>query len=375
MNRSSFIYSRNKLRNGAVLPLVAVLLPVLLLLSGFVINLAYLQLTATELQITSDAAAKAASGTYNRTLDRTLALASANQSGQLNTVAGSVQKFKSEDMLIGSSSYNATTGLYSFTADGGNNAVKIIGRRDATSLNGKVQTFFPNLMGVEGIALNAESVSTRIDVDLVLVIDRSGSMAYNETELAQYPPVPEFAPEDWFFGDPIPPQSRWESAYGGVSEFLDELKMSALSEQVALVTYSTGGSIDQSLTDEYQLILNDLDLRFNNFEGGGTNISSGLHNAASVFTGPESRDFAAKVIVLMTDGKITSGGDPSDFVEAQAELGVMTVTISFSDEADTAMMQKLAEKGKGFHLHAATKDDLKSAFRDIVRRLPTILTQ
>ena len=351
------------------------MLPVLLVLSGFAINIAYLQLSATELKISTDVAAKAASGTYNRTLDPNLALESAIAAGKINTVAGAAQNFVADDLVFGGSSFDESTGRYTFLPNEGDNAVQVSGRRDAGSINGKIATFFPSLMGVQEVGLSAESVSTRIDVDLVLVIDRSGSMAYNEFELAQYPPIPQFAPDGWFFGDPVPPQSRWESAYDGVSEFMDELEMSALSEQIGLVTYSTDGSIDQPLTTEYQLVLNDLNSRFNNFQGGGTNIESGLHNAATALRGPDSREFAAKVIVLLTDGRITSGGDPSGFVEAQADLGVMTVTISFSDEADIDLMQSLAEKGKGFHIHANTKNDLKNAFRDIVRRLPNILTQ
>ena len=46
-------------RKGAVAPLFALLLPVLFLLSGFAINLAYMQLLTTELKIATDAAAHA----------------------------------------------------------------------------------------------------------------------------------------------------------------------------------------------------------------------------------------------------------------------------------------------------------------------------
>jgi Mg-chelatase subunit ChlD len=200
-------------------------------------------------------------------------------------------------------------------------------------------------------------------------------MAYNENELAIYPPAPEYAPPGWFFGDPVPPSSRWESAYEGVEEFLNELDMSALQEKVSLVTYSSSASLDQSLTTEYSLILQDLDLRFNSFQGGGTNITSGLTQAAAALSDPAARELSAKVIVLMTDGRITSGGGPGWFVEDQAAKGVTTVTLSFSDEADIDLMKTLATKGKGFHIHAANKNDLKHAFREIVRRLPTILTK
>ena len=47
-------------RRGAMLPLVAILLPVLLVVGSLVINIAYMELTRTELQVASDAATRAA---------------------------------------------------------------------------------------------------------------------------------------------------------------------------------------------------------------------------------------------------------------------------------------------------------------------------
>lgn len=375
MNHSTFGTRKTNQRQGAVLPLIAIMLPVLLVLSGIAINIAYMQLTATELQISTDVAAKAAGGTYTRTLDKGLALNAAIAAGKLNRVAGADQEFADSDLVVGSSVYDPSTESYVFMPNQGNNSLQVAGRRDAGSLNGKISTFFPKLVGVEDFGLKTAAVSTRIDVDVALVIDRSGSMAYNESEPAVFPPGPELAPADWTFGDPIPPSSRWEAAYEGVAEFLNELEVSALNEQVSLSTYSTFGALEQPLTTNFPLILHDLDFYFNSFEGGGTNISEGLTAASDALSRPEAREFAAKVIVLMTDGQITVGSDPTGFVESQAEKGVMTVTISFSDEADIALMKRLAEVGKGIHIHAATKNDLKNAFREIVRRLPTILTK
>ena len=46
-------------RQGAVIPLFAVLLPVLLIFCGFAINLAYMQVVSTEMKIATDCAAHA----------------------------------------------------------------------------------------------------------------------------------------------------------------------------------------------------------------------------------------------------------------------------------------------------------------------------
>jgi hypothetical protein len=116
------------------------MLPVLMLLAGIAINIAYLQLTATELKISTDVAAKAAGGVYTRTLDLDLALAAAQQAGEFNTVASAAQKFQAEDLTRGSSSFNAATGSYNFAVGNGNNALRVAGRRDDGSLNGKIGT-------------------------------------------------------------------------------------------------------------------------------------------------------------------------------------------------------------------------------------------
>ena len=46
-------------RAGAIMPMFALLLPVLLIFAGFAVNLAYMQLCSTELKIATDAAAHA----------------------------------------------------------------------------------------------------------------------------------------------------------------------------------------------------------------------------------------------------------------------------------------------------------------------------
>lgn len=57
-------------RRGGILMVAALILPVLFILSGFVINLAYLQLSRTELLVATDAATRAASRTYSELQDR-----------------------------------------------------------------------------------------------------------------------------------------------------------------------------------------------------------------------------------------------------------------------------------------------------------------
>ena len=50
---------RRDARKGAIVPMFAILLPVLLIFCGFAINLAYMQVVTTELKIATDCAAHA----------------------------------------------------------------------------------------------------------------------------------------------------------------------------------------------------------------------------------------------------------------------------------------------------------------------------
>ena len=90
-------------RRGAIIPLMAIIFPVLLILAGLAINIAYLELSQTELQATSDAAVRAAGRTYAMTGDETQALQAANLVGQENSVGNKVIRYESGDLQFGQS--------------------------------------------------------------------------------------------------------------------------------------------------------------------------------------------------------------------------------------------------------------------------------
>ena len=50
---------RKRQRRGAVIPMLAILLPVVIILAAFAINIAYLELNRTEMFIASDAVSRA----------------------------------------------------------------------------------------------------------------------------------------------------------------------------------------------------------------------------------------------------------------------------------------------------------------------------
>lgn len=363
-------------RSGAILPLVAILFPVLIVLSGFAINVAYIQLSSTELKIATDAAARAAGRAYAMQRDEAQALNMANEAGLLNQVAGKPIQFTINDLNFGNSTRTTSSSRYEFVATGdtNSNAIQVVGRRTNDSSNGAISTFFPNLMSVQNFELTAQTVCTQMEVDVALVIDRSGSMAYSTNEVAVYPPIPTAAPADWDFGDAAPDKSRWLDVVEATKVFLTELNSSPHSENLALATYADFGKIDVPLTSDYNQILDGLDVYTKKLSGGGTNIAGGLSAATSTLQS-SGRDFAAKVAIVLTDGQHTVGPDPVSFASSMSDDGVLVISVTFANEADQGLMQNVADSGGGFHKHAQFKQDLKDVFREISRQLPTLMTK
>ncbi len=76
-----------------------------------------------------------------------------------------------------------------------------------------------------------------------------------------------------------------------------------------------------------------------------------------------------------TDGQPNVGPDP--FAEAQpvARNKITVHTISYSNFADSTLMQAIATETGGDYYHAPTSFQLQLAFEMIGRDLPVLLTQ
>lgn len=363
-------------RNGVSLVLIAIMLPIVIVLCGFAINLAQIQLVRTEMQAANDASARAAGRTFSSLNDRDAALTKANEIAALNAVGGQSLTYRDQDLELGVSTRADSSSTYDFSAGGStHNAVRLHGHRTNDSPNGPVNYIFP-VFGNSELEVSKTSISTQSEVDIVLVIDRSGSMAYASDEPAVFPPTPAAAPAGWDFDSPVPPNSRWLDVVDATDAFLAELDNSPQWEKVGLVTYSDDALEDVSLKWDYDQIRQGLDIYTNSLGGGGTNITSGLNAASATLANPSSgREFATKVIILMTDGKFNLGGNPKSSASSISDEGVMVFTVTFSDEADQPTMEDTADSGGGLHFHAQNRDDLIEVFQEIAKSLPTLLTQ
>ena len=89
-----------------------------------------------------------------------------------------------------------------------------------------------------------------------------------------------------------------------------------------------------------------------------------------------ARPFAAKTIILMTDGIHNTGTDPISAASSIAsQYNVIIHTVTFVPGADQATMQSDANIGGGLHYHADTSEELLTVFEQIANNLPTLITQ
>lgn len=355
--------------------LVVILLPALFALSALAINIAQMESANTEIQVAVDAAVRAAGRTYAVTGDQEEALLAAQEAAARNPIGEFVLPITGADLEFGISDRSNPGDPYTFTPASSGNAVRLTTTTLSTG-GAAIPPVFPFFGSSFEIRPLRSAVSTQGVIDISLVIDRSGSMAYHSSEIAEYPPAPMNAPEGWAFGDAVPSGSRWIDLLGAVRTFIGELGVTPTQEQLALSVYNHNAETKQSLSTEYQLVIDELAAISLNFESGGTNIGGGMYKGLSAVNDPSAaRQHASKVIVLMTDGVHNYGTDPVSAAYSVANSGVTLFAITFSDEADQSKMQRVAEICGGKHFHAITATQLQQAFRDIAKRLPTLLTK
>ncbi len=356
-------------RPASALALLVVLLPVALAISAYAINVVYMELARTQLQVNTDVATRASGRVLAVTGDRGRAIEAAQRMLSLNNFVNQRLSVTENNIVFGASTRTAATERYSFSPSNNPNAVQF-------RTNGKMSV--PMLFPTMGVPVTfrpiKQAISTQSELDIMLVLDRSGSMAFGSTE-GQATMFLMGPPLGWKFGDPVPPYSRWNDAVLAVDNFLSYLSSTVHDEHVGLVTYADKSNFEQSLTTSYPNIQNALLSHSRQFNGGSTNIGGGINFGANGLADKSSaRPWATRVLIVMTDGIWTSGNDPMLAAQAAAAQDIVIYTVTFSDEADQGKMAAIAKVGRGLHFHATTGAELADAFQKIAHSLPTLLT-
>ncbi len=463
-------------RNGAVMPMFGLMLPVLFILSAFAINMAYMQLVSTEMKIASDAAAHAGGRAMSVLQTTDEAIAYAADVAAMNSVGGDplVLSRDADDQIEFGRSVRGDNGYgrYEFTKV--SKAAVDAGTERATSISvnasKQVGMVFNAIPGISAVTTSRISQATQVDRDIALVLDRSGSMLYyrddegltdqlyelyntwiTETEEGHWEYgywswsnrrrrwrwrgyyKPEDAHYSWQIRDPndrrwvegtettrraiswdeyedataylydrrysenvidqlnevnvdmaaythdwehsntAPRFSRWYYLDLGVTAFLDVLEVTDQEEHVSLVTFASTAQLEYGLKKVYDDIRDKVSTIV---PYGGTAIGDGMETGLPpIIDGEAARTFAAKTIVVLTDGESNSGKDPGQAVRDIIGSHNVTIhTVTFSKGANKEAMEEVAEIGRGRHYHADDGSALIEIFEEIANNLPTILT-
>lgn len=396
-------------RRGAVIPLFALMLPVILILCAFAINLAQMQLTRTELRIATDASARAAGRAFSEFQDLDTAQSYALSTAPLNNVAGAPLQLTEPEVEFGIGQRgNNGYGRYNFELKNKNavrnktqkaTSVRITGRRDNGSASGSVPLLLGGFSPISVFQPVATAVSSQVDRDIAMILDKSGSMSWETRDYS------EFYHYEWYWsrgrwrrrlvwddtdmqaeynlyqtqydayedGGPAPDASRWASLVTAVNAFLDVLEETDQEERVSVSTFSTSANLDMQLQQTYDGI--------RTFVGGvrpagWTAIGQGMQEGLPSLTASGfARPYAAKTIVILTDGENNQMPDPVDVATNIIGSTNTTIhTVTFSHGANQDDMADVAEIGHGKHYHANETHELIEIFEEIANNLPTIIT-
>ncbi len=343
---------RQQDRRGAMLVLVAFVLVILLIGAVFSVDVAYMHMVRAELRTATDAAARAGSEALARTQDIDVARAAAINAASQNKVAGKGLTLSGNDVLFGGLNVSQN-GRFDFSeGQAPTTAVRVSGRRDQASADGAVQLFFARLFSTSQFEPVLDATAAANVRDVALVLDVSGSMAASAGGI-----------------------TRLQGLKLAVNAFIDEIVASSPSTQLSLTSYSTFATKNLELTNDFQLVRTTTN-RF--IPTGFTAIGNALTvGSDSLVRDPLARTFAAKTIVLMTDGNHNTGPSPITTVSTAIARGQQVHTITFGSDADQNLMRRVSNAaGQGsLHIHADDAADLTEAFREIARSLSVVLVE
>jgi hypothetical protein len=143
---------------------------VMLGMCAFAIDVGYMMLVQTQLQVAADSAAMAAAANMSGT--QTNMTTAAQQFAAYHKAAGSAVNLASSDIQYGT--WNSTARTFTSTGTTVSNAIKVTVRRDSST--GANKTFFGRVLGLSSFSIPVSAVAIGNPRDICFVVDLSGSM-------------------------------------------------------------------------------------------------------------------------------------------------------------------------------------------------------
>jgi hypothetical protein len=378
-------------RTGSILVLAVAAFATVAIVGGLSINLAYIECVQTEQRLATDAAAKAASITLGRTQSVAQARAKAIEIAAAHSVAGKPLTLTEADIVFGRS-VKDQNGKFSFTkysdSDKSLNSASVHSDLTRVGPGGAPIKFFRSMYSVKNFNSARNAIATQIDIDVALVLDRSGSMAWDLSNVPfQYPGQTGRAVMNQKYSEkPHATLSRWASLTNAVNTFTNVLNDSPYEPRIAMATYSSNftfgvwsssvASLDVPLTRDISTIVPKMNAYGQKPLIGNTNIAAGMREGINALIDPsKARLTSTKVIVLLSDGILTQGDDPVALANVARDLNIKVCTIAFSSQADVNLMKNIALAGGGSFYNAPDSATLTTVFKQIAETLPAMLTQ
>lgn len=364
-------------RQGGMLVLIAITLPLVIIMAAFAVDVAWMQLVRSELRTATDAASRAGAKALSLQQTEAAARDAAKLAASQNLVAGVPLVVRDSEIVVGEGTQATRDSRFQFSSGGARlNAVRVTGNRTSSSAGGSVSLFLGQVMGVTQFQPTQVATSTQLDRDICLVVDRSGSMMWGA--VGRRPPGGRCRP-------PHPTLSRWGALNNAVAGFLDELDNTAQNEQCGIVSYANRGQqcgfrfttsdINARLDFDFTPVRDAMADLSSRPVSGATNIGAGIRNGILVLTDGRVRPFALQTMVVMTDGRHNTGPEPVIAARQADREGITIHTVTFSAEADFARMRAVASAANGQHFHAPDAAALERIFREIAATLPVLLTE
>ncbi len=369
-------------RRAAILTLFVMLLPVLLVMLGYSVDMAYMQLVRTEMRLASDNIARVAADNLSRYENESQAITAGINIADDFTVAGKPLRLSANDFDFGRASAGAT-GAFVFDTNGTPaNAVRVNAVRNASNADGNVPLFFSRIIGSPAYSPQVSATASFVNVDVCLVLDRSTSMKFKVTSTESGMSI-----NDRRFCKAPPSDSRWSSLAAAVKVFNEVLSSNTSDEQVSIVTFGSDinsvapglcgrlatATLDMQLSTNLSAADGTINTLSNSVWNGNTEIASGIQLGTQELTSSRTRRLADKVMIVLTDGYPTAG-DAVAAASAAAAQKIVVYAITFGPDGDQDHMRAVAAAGNGEHAHAADEATLKEIFKRFAAKA-TILIQ
>ena len=391
-------------RSGAAHVLIAAMLFAFLVAAAWMVDVAYMQLIRTELRTATDAAAKAGAEALARHQTSDAAKNAAVHYASLNRVGGYPFQISPNDVILGRVT-GQNNGTWTFSQGSTPyNAVRVNAKIGNGGTTAAIPLFFGTALGHGNFATSQQATAGQQEVEVCLCLDRSGSMMFDMTgEDYSYPsnnpylyPAGYYSSTMWrnYCSPPHPSGSRWAELMTAITVFMDEAGQFQYPPRTSLVTWSSAYTLPYYPGYSYTTVDTDLTLPAQadfswptnraNIESalqvrtgrpvvGGTNLSAGLDQAVAVLTGNNGRPLSSKIIILLTDGNWNAGRDPVLAAQDAATAGITVHCVSMMTGSQASLTQVASITG-GSYYATSNANELRTAFRDLARSLPIVLT-